>query len=91
MRKGRRGGLWMNVGEIVVHEAPSLYLVMSTSPGAAYGRAEPSATWGYPALKKRITFTGQIEAGRSGRSFWTSFSSSRKANRFTPPVPGPSK
>jgi hypothetical protein len=62
MRKGRRGGLWMNVGEIVVHEAPSLYLVMSTSPELLTA-AEPSATWGYPALEKRITFTGLIEAG----------------------------
>ena len=32
MRKGRRGGLWMNVGEIEVQHAPSLYLVMSTNP-----------------------------------------------------------
>ena len=31
MRKGRRGGLWMNVGEIQVQDAPSLYLVMSTA------------------------------------------------------------
>ena len=39
MRKGRRGGLWMNVGEIKVQDAPSLYLVMSTRQGIAHGRA----------------------------------------------------
>jgi Putative transmembrane protein (Alph_Pro_TM) len=60
MRKGRRGGLWMNVGEILVHEAPSLYLVMSTSPQLLTAAA-PSATWGYQALKQRLTFTGKIE------------------------------
>ena len=32
MRKGRRGGLWMNVGEIAVENAPSLYLAASTDP-----------------------------------------------------------
>jgi uncharacterized protein (TIGR02186 family) len=59
-RKGRRGGLWMNVGEILVHGAPSLYLVMSsakellTAPG-------PAAAWGYGALEKRISFSGKIE------------------------------
>jgi hypothetical protein len=61
MRKGRRGGLWMNVGEIVVHDAPSLYLVMSTSK-ALLTQAPPDATWGYQALKKDIRFSGRIEA-----------------------------
>jgi hypothetical protein len=60
MRKGRRGGLWMNVGEITVRAAPSLYLVMSTSPQLLTA-AGPSATWGYQALKQRITFTGKIK------------------------------
>jgi hypothetical protein len=60
MRKGRRGGLWMNVGKILVHDAPSLYLVMSTAKDLLTA-ANPSATWGYEALKQRITFTGRIE------------------------------
>jgi len=62
MRKGRRGGLWMNVGEITVHDAPSLYLVMSTTPELLTAAA-PSATWGYRSLEKRIKFSGRIEAG----------------------------
>ena len=60
MRKGRRGGLWMNVGEITVQDAPSLYLVMSTAKELLTA-APPTATWGYQALKQHITFTGNIE------------------------------
>jgi len=60
MRKGRRAGLWMNVGEIKVHDAPSLYLVMSTAEELLTA-APAEATWGYRALEKRITFTGKIE------------------------------
>lgn len=61
MRRGRRGGLWMNVGEILVHDAPSLYLVMSTDKQLLTD-APPAATWGYRALEQRISFTGRIEA-----------------------------
>jgi hypothetical protein len=60
MRKGRRGGLWMNVGEIVAHDAPSLYLVMSTSKDLLT-QAPPDAAWGYQALTKDIRFTGRVE------------------------------
>ena len=60
MRKGRRGGLWMNVGEILVHDAPSLYLVMSSTK-ELLTQAPPTATWGYRALEQRLTFTGNIE------------------------------
>jgi hypothetical protein len=60
MRKGRRGGLWMNVGKIMVHDAPSLYLVMSTAK-ELLSAAPAEATWGYRALEKRIAFSGKIE------------------------------
>jgi hypothetical protein len=60
MRKGRRGGLWMNVGEIKVQDAPSLYLVMSTAK-ELLTKAPPEATWGYRALEKRLAFSGNIE------------------------------
>jgi hypothetical protein len=60
MRKGRRGPLWMNVGEITVGNAPSLYLVMSSAKELLIA-APPTATWGYQALKQRITFSGKIE------------------------------
>jgi hypothetical protein len=60
MRKGRRGFLWMNVGEITVHDAPSLYLVMSTAKELLTS-ATGEATWGYQSLEKRIAFSGNIE------------------------------
>lgn len=60
MRKGRRGFLWMNVGEITVHDAPSLYLVMSSTKELLTS-AQGEATWGYQALEKRIGFSGKIE------------------------------
>ncbi len=60
LRKGRRGGLWMNVGEIDVEGAPSIYLAASTSP-TLLSAAPPEASWGYQALKKRIQFSGRIE------------------------------
>lgn len=61
MRKGRRGFLWMNVGEITVHDAPSLYLVMSTAKELV-STTTREATWGYQALKRGIRFSGRIEA-----------------------------
>ena len=59
MRKGRRGGLWMNVGEVEVQGAPSLYLAASTSP-ALLKDPPAGAVWGYPALKQQIRFAGQV-------------------------------
>ena len=62
MRKGRRGGLWMNVGEVEVQGAPSVYLAASTSPPLL--KDPPAgAVWGYPALKKQIQFAGRVEQG----------------------------
>jgi uncharacterized protein (TIGR02186 family) len=60
MRKGRRGGLWMNVGEIDFHGAPSLYMAMSTNPKLLEvdGAADP---WGFPALKTRVTMSGLVQ------------------------------
>jgi uncharacterized protein (TIGR02186 family) len=59
MRKGRRGGLWMNVGEIEVHHAPSLYLIMSTNPKLLEASA-PEAPWGFAALKRRVSLSGMV-------------------------------
>jgi hypothetical protein len=59
LRKGRRGGLWMNVGETEVTGAPSLYLVMSTSSELLSGSAVNSV-WGYGALAQEVRFTGRL-------------------------------
>jgi hypothetical protein len=60
MRKGRRSGLWMNVGELEVQGAPSLYLAASTSPPLLQD-PPAGAVWGYPALKQQIRFAGQVK------------------------------
>ena len=64
LRKGRRGGLWMNVGEVKVSNAPSLYLVMSTDAALISGQNSESQ-WGYRALQKQMKFSGAIpKAGK---------------------------
>jgi hypothetical protein len=86
MRKGRRGGLWMNVCEIMVHDAPSLYLVMSTTKELLTA-AEPSATWGYQALKQRISFTGSIEPAER-QEFLGQFLQLKESEHFYVTRPG---
>ncbi|MEW6387459.1 MAG: TIGR02186 family protein [Thermodesulfobacteriota bacterium] len=68
MRKGRRLGLWMNVGEIEVHEAPSLYLAAATDPRLLSSSGNGPA-WGFAALKKRVRFSGQIQAQEKDQLF----------------------
>ncbi len=69
MRKGRRGGLWMNVGEIAVEGAPSLYMFMSTDPDVLSGPSNADAQWGYPALQKQVRFSGSVPVGKSAEIF----------------------
>lgn len=65
LRKGRRGGLWMSVGEVKVQGAPSLYLLMSTAPDLL-SRPDPESQWGYEALHKQMKFSGAMpEEGES--------------------------
>jgi hypothetical protein len=59
MRKGRRGGLWMNVGEVEFHNAPSLYMVMSSNPKLLES-ADAEVPWGFAALKRRVTLSGMV-------------------------------
>jgi hypothetical protein len=86
MRKGRRGGLWMNVGRIMVHDAPSLYLVMSTAKQLLTA-TPPEATWGYQALKQRIKFTGRIEPAER-QEFLGQFLQLKESEHFYASWPG---
>ena len=54
--KGRRGGLWMNVGEVTVRGAPSLYFLMSTKSHAP-SLSDSGSPIGYPALCTKVKFT----------------------------------
>jgi uncharacterized protein (TIGR02186 family) len=59
-RKGRRGPLWMNVGNITVDGAPSLYLVLSSAADLLAGNLI-NAAWGFPALIQRISLKGDVQ------------------------------
>jgi hypothetical protein len=69
MRKGRRGGLWMNVGEIDVEGAPSLYLFSSTDKNVLSASNRAEAAWGYPALQKQVKFSGSELGAESSEIF----------------------
>ena len=59
MRKGRRSGLWMNVGKLEVQGAPSLYLAACTSPPLL---KDPSAGayLGLPGPEAADSIAGQV-------------------------------
>lgn len=65
LKQGRKGGLWMSVGEVTVHGAPSVYLVMS-SPDLP---ASKESQWGYDALQKRMEFGGATSKEGAGALF----------------------
>jgi hypothetical protein len=54
--KGRRGGLWMNVGQVTVQGAPSLYFLMTTKNHVPSISVTGSPI-GYPALFKKVEFS----------------------------------
>jgi hypothetical protein len=57
LQKGRRGGLWMSVGEVEVNGAPSVYLAASTDADLSMNTGDMDC-WGYAALAKQVTFSG---------------------------------
>ncbi len=62
MRKGRRGGLYLNVGELEVWGVPKVYLVMSSEAGLLTGRGA-EYPWGLEALRKKLNMKGDIASG----------------------------
>ncbi len=66
LRQGRRGGLWMSVGEVTVHDAPSVYMML-TSPNAPAPTADGG--WGYKALQTRASFSGAIPKDKADLLF----------------------
>ncbi len=67
LRKGRRGGLWMSVGEVTVHGAPSVYLVMSTPQAAS--QSDEGAGRAYNELQKHVEFQGALPKEGAGVLF----------------------
>ncbi len=68
LRKGRRGGLWMSVGEIKVENVPSLYILQSSSPEIPTLTAT-ATPWGVAALQKVVKLSGSLEASEQGKFF----------------------
>ena len=68
LRKGRRGGLWMNVGQVKVQSAPSMYLMLTSETGKAQEK-DIGQDFGFAALKKTVSFSGQLPDGGSAMLF----------------------
>lgn len=68
LKKGRRGGLWMSVGEVEVSGAPSVYLMASTDPNVRKGAADKSEI-GYGALAKQVEFSGAVSSDKGSDLF----------------------
>lgn len=83
MRKGRRGPLWMNVGEVTVSGAPSLYMVMSSTVELL----NETSPWGLQSLKKQIALTGQVQDRETGK-FQEHFLELKKREKLYAAWPG---
>lgn len=86
LRKGRRGGLWMTVGEIQVENAPNLYLVLSSTSKLPQleGQGTP---WGFAALKARVKFQGGLADQEMDR-FFQEFLKFKKSEKLFNILPG---
>jgi len=60
LRKGRHWDIWMNVGEIDIEEAPSVYYAMSSDP-KSLDESSPDPAFGYGALQRRAYFIGDVK------------------------------
>lgn len=59
MKKGRRGGLWMNVGEVHVKGAPVIYIAASTDAQLLQNPPK-NVPWGYNFIASKIELSGQV-------------------------------
>jgi uncharacterized protein (TIGR02186 family) len=86
MRKGRRLGLWMNVGTLEVHEAPTVYIAGSTDTNLLSNSGSDSP-WGYGALEKRVTFSGDVKDGEQ-TTFFHDFLELKESEKLYSLLPG---
>lgn len=59
LRKGKHWDIWMDVGEIDIEGAPTVYFAMSSDP-KSLDRAVPDATFGYAAMERQVSFLGDV-------------------------------
>ncbi len=86
LRKGRRGGLWMAVGEIKVENAPNLYLMLSSAlkaPKLAGGQPP----WGLSSLKSQVKISGALTEQEKDR-FFQEFLELKKSEELYSTLPG---
>ncbi len=83
MRKGRRGPLWMNIGEVTVTGAPSLYIALSSVPELL----AQNSPWGLQSLKKQINLAGLIQAQENG-AFQEQFLELKQSEKLYAAQPG---
>jgi len=86
LRKGRRAGLWMTVGEIRVENAPNLYLVLSSAKKIPQLPGEETP-WGLSAWKSRLKFQGALTDREIGL-FFNEFLALKKSEELYDAFPG---
>jgi hypothetical protein len=86
LRKGRHWDIWMNVGEIDIEGAPSLYLARSTSPDQT-GSPAGDPPFGYDALEEKASFLGDVRGLKTTRIF-TEFVKLKESERLYGIHPG---
>ena len=59
LRKGRRWDIWMNVGEIDIEGAPTVYFAQS-SDLSNLSQSAVETEFGYRALERRVSFLGDV-------------------------------
>ena len=78
----------MNVGEIQVQGAPSLYLVLSSDPELPL-LTEAEAPWGFDAWSGRLKFQGSLEAGETPKFFQAFLELKESEGLYGAPAGGP--
>lgn len=68
LRKGKHWDIWMNVGEIDIEGAPTVYFAMSRDP-RSLDRAADDPDFGYGALERRVSFLGDTSGLKRLRIF----------------------
>jgi len=83
MRKGRVGPLWLNVGEISVSGAPSLYFALSSAADLLAG----TSSWGFGALSEHLSLAGQLQPNETAK-FREQFLELKKSENLYAAWPG---
>ena len=85
LRKGRHWDIWMNVGEIDVEDAPRLYFALSADP-AILSRGGSDA-FGYAALRRRVSFVGDLR-GLASTDVFREFIELKESEKLYRLLPG---